>query len=221
MTMKHGRTKGAQVGDGNVQHNTYLPPQRTPQHRSRDYAPSATVTAGDHSTVTQKNTHLRFSIPVIGPLLAVASTHPVIAGAAAVAIIGGGGLATTTALSDPDPSVSTTLVRGFRMKATDQGAPTGYDFSRTPPVVAGANTDAIYVSGGYMIATDGRLAEWTSSKLPSAAECRTAVAENPVRQTVAGSQRLVCFVDRNGKPGYILVTGTDGQYTSVDTAHLR
>ncbi|MET9908193.1 hypothetical protein ABZZ74_15445 [Streptomyces sp. NPDC006476] len=220
--MRNSRTNGAQAGDGNVQHNTYLPPQRATRRRSRDYAPTATVTAGDHSTVTQKNTHLKFSIPVVGPLLGMASAHPVVAGVAAVTLIGGGGLATTAALSSPQPSVSTTLVRGFRMKDSG-GAPTGYDFTRTPPVPAGTTTDAIYVSHGYLVASDGRLASWSADKLPTGADCRKAVAEHPVRQTVLGAQYLTCYVDRNGNPGYILVTdvGTGTPYTTVDTAHLR
>lgn len=85
---RNSRTNGVQAGDGNTQHNTYLPPQKPTHRRSRDYAPTATVTAGDHSTVTQKNTHLKFSVPVIGPMIGMASAHPVIAGVAAVTIIG-------------------------------------------------------------------------------------------------------------------------------------
>jgi hypothetical protein len=42
------------------------------------------------------------------------------------------------------------------------GAPTGYDFSRTPPVVAGANTDAIYVAGSSLVTTNGKLASWNT-----------------------------------------------------------
>ncbi|KQV93774.1 hypothetical protein [Streptomyces sp. Root369] len=218
--MRNSRTNGVQAGDGNTQHNTYLPPQKPTHRRSRDYAPTATVTTGDHSTVTQKNTHLKFSIPVIGPMIGMASTHPVIAGVAAVTIIGGGGLATNAALSGPQPSVSTTLVRGFRM--TDTGAtPTGYDFTRTPPVPAGSTTDAIYVSGGYLVASNGKLASWSSDKLPTGADCRRAVTEHPVRQTVVGAHYLTCYVDRNGNPGYILVTATATGHTTVDTAHLR
>ncbi|MBO4255005.1 hypothetical protein [Streptomyces griseorubiginosus] len=218
--MRNSRTNGAQAGDGNVQHNTYLPPQRATRRRSRDYAPTATVTAGDHSTVTQKNTHLKFSVPVIGPLLGMASAHPVIAGVAAVTLVGGGGLATTAALSSPQPSVSTALVRGFRMMDPG-GTPTGYDFSHTPPVPAGTSTDAIYVSGGFLAASNGKLASWNSDKLPTAADCRKAVAENPVRQTVTAVHYLTCYVDRNGNPGYILVTAVGSEYTTVDTAHLR
>ncbi|MGW7385896.1 hypothetical protein [Streptomyces sp. NPDC054794] len=220
--MKNGQASGVQAGDGNVQHNTYQPPRHGSRHRSRDYAPSATVTAGDHSTITQKNTHLKFSIPVIGPLISMASTHPVIAGVTAVAVLGGGGLAATTVLPDAKPSVSTELVRGFRLKDAAPGtAPTGYDFTHTPPVVAGSGTDAIYVSGGYLVATNGKLAAWSDTKLPSASDCRSAVAGQPVRQTVIGSRFLTCYVDRNGNPGYILVTASDDQYTTVDTAHLR
>lgn len=217
---RNSATNGVQAGDGNTQHNTYPPPQKPTHRRSRDYAPTATVTAGDHSTVTQKNTHLKFSIPVIGPVLGMASAHPVIAGVAAVTIIGGGGLAANAALSGPQSSVSTTLVRGFRM--TDTGAaPTGYDFTRTPPAPAGTTTDAIYVSGGYLVASNGKLASWSSDRLPTGADCRRAVAEHPVRQTVAGAQYLTCYVDRDGNPGYILVTATATGYTTVDTAHLR
>ncbi|MFI6662906.1 hypothetical protein ACIBL8_46310 [Streptomyces sp. NPDC050523] len=217
---KNSRIKGAQAGDGNIQNNTYLPPQRG-AHHSRDYAPSATATAGDHSTINQKNTHLKFSIPVIGPLLAMTSAHPVIAGVAALAVVGGGGFAANAALSDPAPSVSTTLVRGFHLEDGGQGAPVGYDFSRTPPAKAGRNTDAIYASGGELVATNGKLADWDERQLPSASDCRAAVAKHPERQTVITTGALTCFVDSDGNPGYILVTGTDTDSTIIDTAHLR
>lgn len=218
--MKNSRIKGAQVGDGNVQNNTYLPPQRG-GHRSRVHDSSATVTAGDHATINQKNTHLKFSIPVIGPLLSLTAAHPVIAGVAALAVVGGGGLATKAALSDPPPAVSTALVRGFHLEDGDQGAPVGYDFSHTPPSRAGTTTDAIYVSGGFFNATNGKLAEWGSQNLPTASDCRNAVAKHPVRQAVVTSFGLTCYVDRNGNPGYILVTGSDTESTIIDTAHLR
>ncbi|MFJ9543701.1 hypothetical protein ACIRPX_41695 [Streptomyces sp. NPDC101225] len=217
---KNSRIRGAQAGDGNVQHNTYLPPQRG-AHHSRDYAPSATVTTGDHSTVNQKNTHLRLSVPVIGPLLAMSSAHPVVAGVTALAVLGGGGLAANAALSDPRPSVSTALVRGFHLQDNGQGAPIGYDFSRTPPAKAGTSTDAVYVSGGYLVSSNGKLAEWSALQLPSAADCREAVAKHPIRQTVLTTRALTCYVDRDGNPGYILVTGSDSESTIVDTAHLR
>lgn len=217
---KNSRIKGAQAGDGNVQNNMYLPPQRG-AHHSRDHAPSVTVTAGDHSTVNQKNTHVKFSVPVLGPLLAMTSAHPVIAGVAALAVAGGGGLAANAALSGPPSSVSTALVRGFHLRDNGQGAPIGYDFSRTPPAKAGASTDAIYVSGGYLVSSNGKLAEWDAQQLPSAADCRDAVAKHPVRQTVLGVRALTCYVDRNGNPGYILVTGSDSESTIIDTAHLR
>ncbi|MEU9394774.1 hypothetical protein AB0D86_32870 [Streptomyces sp. NPDC048324] len=218
--MKNSRIKGAQVGDGNVQNNTYLPPQRG-GHRSRVHDSSATVTAGDHATINQKNTHLKFSIPVIGPLLSMTAAHPVIAGAAALVVVGGGGLATKAALSDPPAAVSTALVRGFHLQDSNEGAPIGYDFSHTPPSRAGTNTDAIYVSGGYLNATNGKLAEWDSEKMPTASDCRTAVARHPVRQTVLSSLGITCYVDRDGNPGYIQVTGSDSESTIVDTAHLR
>lgn len=217
---KNSRIKGAQVGGGNVQNNTYLPPQRG-SHRSRGYAPSTNITAGDHSTVNQKNTHLRFSVPVIGPLLAMTSAHPVIAGVAALAVVGGGGLAANAALSPAAPSVSTALVRGFHLESSSQGAPIGYDFSRTPPARADATTDAVYVSGGYLIATNGKLADWGQPQLPSGSDCRNAVAKHPVRQTVVSTRALTCYVDRNGNPGYIMVTGSDTDSTIIDTAHLR
>jgi hypothetical protein len=102
------------------------------------------VTAGDNAKVTQKNTQVKFSVPLLGPLLSAASAHPVIASVAAVAVIGGGGVATTAALSGSASPAPTALVRGFAMKNSAQGAPTGYDFSHTPPVVADNTSDAIY-----------------------------------------------------------------------------
>lgn len=215
--MKIDRTKGAQVGRGNVQNNTYLPPETG----SRRSSPSMSVHAGDNAHVSQKNTNLKFSIPVIGPLLGMASAHPVIAGVAAVAVIGGGGVTATAVLPDSGNQVSTAVVRGFTMKDNSQGAPTGYDFSHTPPAVADKSSDAIYVSGSVMVSTNGKLASWDTQTPPTAAGCRTAVAQHPLRQVAYGVQTMVCYVDRNGDPGYISVTAYDSNTTTIDTAHLR
>lgn len=214
--MKNDHIKGAQVGHGNAQNNTYLPPGAG----SRRSSPSMAVHAGDNATVSQKNTHLKFSVPVIGPLIGMASAHPVIAGVAAVAIIGGGTVATTVVLPDSGSPASTAVVRGFTMKNNPQGAPTGYDFSRTPPTVADKNSDAIYVSGSLLVSTNGKLASWESSKPPTAADCRDAVVRHPLRQTPVGVQSVVCYLDRNGDPGYISVTAHDSETTTIDTAHL-
>ncbi|GGX84754.1 hypothetical protein [Streptomyces fructofermentans] len=215
--MRIDRPKGAQVGDGNVQHNTYVPPQAGPRHRS----PSMSVSAGDHAHVTQKNTSLKFSIPVVGPLLALAAAHPVVAAGAAALVLGGGGLAANAALSDSGSGASTALVRGFTLKNSPDGASTGYDFSHTPPVVADTATDAIYMSGSLLVATNGKLAQWNTSELPTGDDCRALLAEQPVRSVPVGPQTVVCYLDRNGDPGYISVTSSDIEATTVDTAHLR
>ncbi|MET7683183.1 hypothetical protein [Streptomyces sp. NPDC005423] len=75
--------------------------------------------------------------------------------------------------------------------------------------------------GGYLVATNGKLAQWTDQQLPTASKCRDAVARHPLRQAVITSQGLTCYVDRKGNPGYILVTGSDSESTIIDTAHLR
>ncbi|MEU6324040.1 hypothetical protein [Streptomyces sp. NPDC047009] len=215
--MNIDRTKGAQVGGGNVQSNTYLPPRAGARHHS----PAMSVHAGDNAHVHQKNTHLKFSIPVIGQLFNMASAHPVIAGATAVALIGGGTMAATVVLQGPGSPASTAVVRGFTMKSDGQGAPTGYDFSHRPPVVAESDSDAVYVSGSLLVSTNGKLAAWQSAALPTGAECRTAVAEHPVREAPLGIQSVFCYLDRNGDPGYIAVTAYDTETTTVDTARLN
>ena len=214
MTMD--RTRGAQAGDHNVQNNTYLPPRPG----NRRTSTSQSVTAGDNARITQKNTQLKFSVPVVGPLLNLAWAHPVIAGIAAVAVAGAGGAAVNAALPDSGSSPSTTLVRGFVMKAETGKAPVGYDFTHTPPTTADNSTDVIYVQGSSLVSTAGKLADWQSSAPPTAADCRKAVTEHPLRQTTVVTQSVVCYLDGNGDPGYLTVTAWDGESAVVDTAHL-
>jgi hypothetical protein len=71
------------------------------------------------------------------------------------------------------------------------------------------------------VSTDGKLALWETSKLPTGPECRNAVAEHPARQVTFGVQTLVCYLDRDGEPGYISATAVGSRSTVVDTAHLR
>jgi hypothetical protein len=225
--MRIGQAKGAQVGEGNTQHNTYLPPQKAQaggRHSTRDSS-SMTVTAGDNSTVTttQKNTHLKFSMPVIGPLFSFASVHPVIAVTTAVVVLGGTGAVASGAMSGSS-GPSTKLVRGFHLTVAESGAtPVGYDFSHTPPVPAGPNTDAIYVQGGFIYSTSGKLAQWMQAGNPTAAQCRDAVAKEPARQVVVSDGEMTCYLDSNGDPGYFTVTSSPmtGDYITVDTAHLN
>ncbi|WP_327312179.1 hypothetical protein [Streptomyces sp. NBC_01235] len=213
--MNTDRMRGAQLGDHAPQSDPSVPP-RPGTHQSQ----AQTVTAGGNARVTQKNTQLKFSIPVVGPLLSMAYAHPLIAGLTAVAVIGGGGAAVAT-LPDSTSSPSTALVRGFVMKTDSEKAPPGYDFTHTPPVIADAGTDAIYLQGGYLYSTNGKMAAWSSSVVPTAEGCREAVTEHPVRQTTVGVSYVVCYLDRNGDPGYISVTATDNDSITVDTAHLN
>lgn len=220
--MRIGQAKGAQVGAGNTQHNTYLPPQKGGRHSARDSS-SVTVTAGDNATVntTQKNTHLKFSIPVIGPLFTFASVHPVIAATTVVVVLGGTGAVASGAMSSSGSS--TGLVRGFHLTVADAGQPpVGYDFSHTPPVAAGPDTDAIYVQGGFIYSSSGKLAEWTGSTNPTAAQCRDAIAKQPVREVVVSDGSMTCYLDPHGDPGYFTVTSSPmtGNYITIDTAHL-
>ncbi|ACU75767.1 hypothetical protein Caci_6934 [Catenulispora acidiphila DSM 44928] len=222
--MKIGQAKGAQVGDGNTQHNTYLPPQKSGRHSARDSSP-VTVTAGDNSTVntTQKNTNLKFSIPIIGPLFTFASVHPVIAVTTAAAVLGGTGAVASGAMSSSKSGVSTQLVRGFHLTEAETGAqPIGYDFSRTPPVLAGPNTEAIYIQGGFVYSSSGKLAEWTGATNPTAAQCSDAVAKQPVREVVISVGSMTCYLDLNGNTGYFTITSSPmtGNYITIDTAHL-
>jgi hypothetical protein len=214
--MNTDRTRGAQLGDPAPQSHPYVPPPGT------HHSPTQTVTAGDNNKITQKNTSLKFSIPVVGPLLSLACTHPLMAGLAAVVLVGGGGAAVSAALPDSTPAPSTSLVRGFVMERSDDGkAAVGYDFTHSPPVVADSGTDALYVQSGFLISTNGKLASWSSSEAPTAEGCRKAVSEHPTREAAVAVTYVMCYVDRDGDPGYIAVTGADGDSVTVDTAHLR
>ncbi|QJS99445.1 hypothetical protein G9272_03265 [Streptomyces asoensis] len=214
--MNTDRTRGAHLGDQDSRDDAFVPPQPGTHHSS-----TQTATASGSARITQKNTQMKFSIPVIGPLLSLAYAHPLIAGVTAVAVVAGGGAAVTAALPDSTSSPSTALVRGFVMDQSDgQKAPTGYDFTPTPPVVAGTGTDALYLQGGYLMSTNGRLASWGSSEVPTAEGCRKEVTENPVRKTSVSVGYAMCYLDRNGDPGYITVTASDTDSVTVDTAHL-
>lgn len=222
--MRIGQAKGAQVGSGNTQHNTYLPPEKGARHRVQDSS-TVTIAAGDNATVsrTQKNTHLKFSIPVIGPLFSFVSVHPVIAVTTAVVVLGGTGAAVNSAISDSKPGVSTELLRGFQLTVSNAGTPpVGYDFSRTPPAVAGPNTDAIYVQDGFVYSTSGKLAHWTGATNPTAAGCRAAIAQQPEREVVVSEGSLTCYLDQNGNPGFFTVTSVPmtSDFITIDTAHL-
>ncbi|MFI1509381.1 hypothetical protein [Streptomyces sp. NPDC020597] len=215
--MNTDRMRGARPGGAAPQDDADVPPPPGVHH-----SPTQTVTAGDNARITQKNTQMKFSVPVVGPLLSLAFAHPVIAGLTAVAVVGGGGAAVSAALPDSTPSPSTAVVRGFVMKASDgQTAPTGYDFTHSPPTLADAGTDAVYAQGGYLLSTAGKLAEWQTSQPPTAQGCRKAVAEHPVRRTAVGVAYVMCYLDRNGDPGYISVTAHDNDSVTVDTAHLQ
>ncbi|MFF3941524.1 hypothetical protein [Streptomyces phaeofaciens] len=214
--MHINRTSAEPAGDHGARNNTHLPPPPGTHH-----ATSQSVTAGDNARITQKNTQVKFSIPVVGPLLTMAWAHPLIAGVAAVALVGGGGAAISLALPDSTPSPSTELVRGFVMKTDSEKAPTGYDFTHTPPRVADSGTDAVYVQGNSLFSTSGKMALLASSEAPTAQGCRDAVTESPQRQIFINVSSLVCYLDRNGDPGYISVTAFDTASITVDTAHLR
>ncbi|MDQ0578912.1 hypothetical protein [Streptomyces rishiriensis] len=214
--MNTDRTRGAHLGDHDSRDDAFVPPQPGTHHSS-----TQTATASGSARITQKNTQLKFSIPVIGPLLSLAYGHPLIAGLTAVAVVGGGGAVVAGALPDSTSSPSTALVRGFVMELSDnEKAPTGYDFTSTPPVVADAGTDALYVQGGFLMSTSGRLASWGSSEPPTAEGCRKAVTENPERRTAVSVGYAMCYLDRNGDPGYITVTASGADSVTVDTAHL-
>lgn len=219
--MRIGQAKGAQVGKGNTQNNTYLPTQKGARHSMRDSS-SMSVTAGDnatiHSTQTTKNT--KFSIPVIGPLFSFAAVHPVVAAATAVIVVGGTGVVASGAMSS---SGGSGLTRGVRLTEADNGAPPlGYDFSQTPPALAGPNSDAIYVQGGFVNFTSGKLAHWSGSTIPTAAECRDAIAKQPQREVVIQVGSVTCLLDSHGDPGYFTITSSPmaSNYITVDTAHL-
>lgn len=210
------RTSAARAGDHGPHHPTHLPPPPDPP------ATTQSVTAGDNARITQKNTQVKFSIPVIGPLLTLAWAHPLLAGAVTVALVGGGGIA-VSALPDSGSgsSPSTELVRGFEMKVGDEKAPTGYDFTHNPPQVADSGTDAVYVQGNYLYSTNGKISLMASADAPTAEGCREAVSQNPERQIFINISSLVCYMDGNGDPGYISVTAFDSDSLTIDTAHLR
>lgn len=221
--MRIGQAKGAQVGKGNTQNNTYLPAQESARHSMRDSS-SMSVTAGDNSTIhtTQTTKNTKFSIPIIGPLFSFAAVHPVVAAVTAVVVVGGTGAVASGTMSDSGGS--TGLTRGVRLTEADNGAPPlGYDFSQTPPAVAGPNADAIYVQQGFIYFTSGKLAHWQSATLPTASQCRDAVTKDPVRQVVIEVGNVTCYLDSHGDPGYFTVTSSPmtGNYITVDTAHLR
>ncbi|MGW2618851.1 hypothetical protein [Streptomyces sp. NPDC001500] len=213
--MNTDRTRGARLGDPAPPSPPYVPPPGT------HHSPTQTVTAGDNNRITQKNTSLKFSVPVVGPLLSLAGAHPLTAGLMAVLLVGGGGAAVGAALPDSTPSPSTSLVRGFAMQRSDgeKGA-VGYDFTHSPPVVADAGTDALYVQNGFLMSTNGKLASWSSSEVPTAEGCRKAVKEHPTRETAVSVTYVMCYLDRNGDPGYISITGADDKSVTIDTAHL-
>jgi len=220
--MRIGQAKGAQVGKGNTQNNTYLPAQKGARHSMRGSS-SISVTAGDNSTIhtTQTTRNTRFSIPIIGPLFSFAAVHPVVAVATAVVVVGGTGAVASGAMSSSGGS--TGLTRGVRLTEADNGAPpVGYDFTPSVPVVAGPNSDAIYVQGGFIYFTSGKLAHWTGAALPTASQCRDAIAKEPVRQVVVSLGDVTCYLDSHGDPGYFTVTSSPmtGNYITVDTAHL-
>jgi hypothetical protein len=225
--MRMDRARGTQVGDDNTQTNHFVPPQRAARRRGQG-SPTVRVNAGNGAVVntSQKTTNVRFSVPVVGPLLSLVAVHPVIAAAVAVVVVGGGGVAASGVLSGPgsgpDGSAATHIVRGFKMATSvDGGEPVGYDFSGATPTVADPNTDAIYVSGGQLTSTSGQLALWSGSTLPTAGECREEVAKSAVRQMSIWPGLLVCYVDKNNNPGYITETAIGGTSITVDTAHLR
>ncbi|MFI5967617.1 hypothetical protein ACIA8J_36330 [Streptomyces asoensis] len=215
--MNTDRTRGTQLGDRDSRDDALVPPPTGTHHSSNQ-----TATASGSARITQKNTQLKFSVPVIGPLIGMAYAHPLIAGLTAVAVVGGGGAAISAALPDSPSSPSTALVRGFVMERSDgQKAPTGYDFTSTPPVVAGPGVDALYLQGGFLMSTNGKLASWGSSGVPTAQDCRKAVADDPSREAAVSVGYAMCFLDRNGDPGYLTITASQTDSVTVDTAHLR
>lgn len=188
--MRIGQAKGAQIGNSNTQHNTYT---------------------------TQK--HTKIAIPVIGPLFTFASVHPVIAVTTAAVVLGGTGAVASGTMSSSDSS--THLTRAFHLTEADNGqAPVGYDFSHTPPVLAGPNADAIYVQGGFFYSTAGKLAPWRQNSNPTAAQCRDAIAKQAVRTLVTEVGSVTCYLDSNGGVGYFTLTSNQMSYVTIDTAHL-
>ncbi|MCX4767643.1 hypothetical protein OG562_43175 [Streptomyces sp. NBC_01275] len=217
------RAHSAQVGDHNTQNNTFANSRDTTYNTTHNSTDNSIHNTTDNSThhTTHKKTQVKFSVPVLGPVLSLAYAHPLIAALMAAVVVGGGGAAINASLPDSTPSPSTALVRGFVMKSDGQKAPQGYDFTHAPPVVADAGTDAIYLQGSSLYATNGKLAGWSTSAVPTAEGCRDAVAEHPVRAVYIGVTSVVCYLDRNGDPGYISVTALGLTSATVDTAHLR
>jgi hypothetical protein len=80
--------------------------------------------------------------------------------------------------------------------------------------------EAIYNEGAALMSTADQLAPWSGQAVPTASECLSAVKDHPNRSVSAYPQSLICFVDQNGKPGYILVTAYASQYLTIDTVHL-
>ncbi|MFL6117170.1 MAG: hypothetical protein ACJ786_38335 [Catenulispora sp.] len=217
------RARGAQIGDNNTQHITNETPSRSAAPHASGHAQATTISSGDHANVTSNQTHnsVKFNIPFIGPLLTTAAVHPVIASVTAVVVIGGAGVAGNSVLSG-SPSTNTSIVRGFQMKTVlGAGTPPGYDFSQTPPLIAAANAEAIYNEGVSLMSTSDQLAPWAGKAVPTGAECRAAVKDHAARSVSAYPQTLICYVDQNGKPGYILVTAYTSEFLTIDTAHLK
>jgi hypothetical protein len=159
--------------------------------------------------------------------------HPLIAAAVAVVVVGGGGAVASVALSGSSgsgsgPAASSPVagvVHGFKMVLPLGGAePVGYDFSRTPPVVADLNGQAIYVSGNQLASTSGQLAAWDgggAAAVPTDAQCREVLGRSSAREVNIWVGRVVCYIDKNNNPGFIKVTGISGVSVLVDTADLR
>jgi len=169
---------------------------------------------------------VRFSIPVIGPLLAMSAAHPVMAAATAVLVVGGVGTAGGAALTQPHGPAP--IARGFQMKTSGRGGgpPIGYDLSQTPPVVAGRGRRRSTNEGTDLMSTSDELAVWSGQGTPTAAECRTAVKEHPNRIVTAYPHVMICFVDQNQDPGYIpghrlLVGLSDGRHRASGLTHRR
>jgi hypothetical protein len=157
--------------------------------------------------------------------------RPLVSAAIAVVVLGGGGVLAGVLLSGPsEPAASPgasgpapRVVHGFKMVLPLGSAePVGYDFSRTPPVVADLSGQAIYVSGDQLMSTSGQLAAWDGGgTAPTDAQCRDALARGSVRDVNVWVGRVVCYIDKNNNPGYIAVTGISGAAVVVDTAELR
>lgn len=218
------QARGVQVGNGNTQNNNFVPAQKG-AHARHHAQGSSSVTVTDSRNVTVDNSRksTKISIPLIGPLFSFASVHPVIAVATTVVVLGGTGVAAKSALSDSNSGVPTDLIRGFRIPDADSSTtPTGYDFSQTPPVVAGPNADAIYAQRGEIFSTSGKLAHWFDAGVPTAADCRAAIAKQPEREVTPGVGTLTCYLDQKGNVGYFTVTAipSNNDYFVIDTAHL-